>query len=230
MKKRIVTIALVVALLATCFAGTYAYLMDSESQVNTFTTGKVYITLDEVVVEKDEETGNLVPKIEDEKEVRTSENQEYKLFPGMTVDKDPTITLDEGSEDAWIAAKITLEKYDCYDDGLLRGGIFHVEPVAEGERLYEVVADEKNGTENHPNYVYYIYVTKPMVAKESIVLFEELWIPFSWDNDDMKALDEMKIQVEAYGVQANGFATCQEAMYAAYDDVFPEPTAADENT
>ena len=40
MKKRIVTIALVVALMATCFAGTYAYLKDDEAQVNTFTTGR----------------------------------------------------------------------------------------------------------------------------------------------------------------------------------------------
>ena len=52
MKKRIVTIALVVALLATCFGGTLAYLKDSETQLNTFTTGNVLISLDEAVVEK----------------------------------------------------------------------------------------------------------------------------------------------------------------------------------
>ena len=43
MKKRIVTVALVLALLATCFAGSYAYLMDSKQAVNTMTLGNVDI-------------------------------------------------------------------------------------------------------------------------------------------------------------------------------------------
>ena len=37
MKKRIITICLVAALLATCFAGTYAYLTDTKAVKNTFT-------------------------------------------------------------------------------------------------------------------------------------------------------------------------------------------------
>ncbi len=43
MKKRIITIALVVALLATCFAGTLAYLTDTDAAHNTMTVGKVTI-------------------------------------------------------------------------------------------------------------------------------------------------------------------------------------------
>ena len=47
MKKRIVTIALVAALLATCFAGTYAYLTDTDSVANTMTLGNVQIEQNE---------------------------------------------------------------------------------------------------------------------------------------------------------------------------------------
>lgn len=47
MKKRIVTIALVIALLATCFAGTYAYLQDDDAAKNTMTIGKVDIIQNE---------------------------------------------------------------------------------------------------------------------------------------------------------------------------------------
>ena len=43
MKKRIVIIALVVALVATCFGGTIAYLTDTDSAVNTMTYGNVEI-------------------------------------------------------------------------------------------------------------------------------------------------------------------------------------------
>ena len=93
MKKRILTVALVVALLATCFAGTYAYLKDTKAQKNTFTIGNVYITLDEAKVDG---TG------------RTTETQDYKLFPAMAVTKDPTITVASDSEDAYIAAIVTI--------------------------------------------------------------------------------------------------------------------------
>lgn len=43
MKKRIVTIALVIALLCTCFAGTYAYLTDTDAATNVMTLGNVDI-------------------------------------------------------------------------------------------------------------------------------------------------------------------------------------------
>lgn len=43
MKKRITSIALIIALLATCFAGTYAYLTDKDEAVNVMTLGKVKI-------------------------------------------------------------------------------------------------------------------------------------------------------------------------------------------
>ena len=58
MKKRILTIALVVALLATCFAGTYAYLTDKDAATNVMTLGNVYI--DQIEEERNEE-GKLVP-------------------------------------------------------------------------------------------------------------------------------------------------------------------------
>jgi len=45
MKKKILTICLVVALLATAVGGTLAYFTDTDAQKNTFTTGNVAIDL-----------------------------------------------------------------------------------------------------------------------------------------------------------------------------------------
>lgn len=204
MKKRILTVALVVALLATCFAGTYAYLQDSEAQTNTFTTGNVYITLDEAVVKKNAE-GNLVADGDN----RTTENQEYKdgtkLFPDMTVTKDPTITLDAGSENAWIAAKITVSNgFDLMARATKTGALF--------DSTADVVVDDS---------VLYVYVKAIQSAGAKIVLFNELNIPETWGNTEMAAINGMTIKVEAYGVQANGFASCQAAMQAAFPGVFP---------
>lgn len=103
MKKKILAIVLCVAMLAIAIVGgTMAYFTDTKAQTNTFTAGKVEIGLDEAVVEKDT-NGNYVSTGE-----RTHNDQDYHLYPGMFVDKDPTISVLKGSEDAYVAAKITV--------------------------------------------------------------------------------------------------------------------------
>lgn len=197
MKKRILTVALVIALLATCFAGTYAYLQDQQAVKNTFTTGTVYISMDEAVVKKDD-NGNLVADGTN----RTTAEQPYHLYPGMVVTKDPTITLKAGSEDAWIAAKVTFEGYNACD--LLSGGVWETDAV-------EMVVDGN---------VVYVYVKAVQAAGAKIVLFNKLTVPAAWGNDQMIKLNGMKINVEAYAVQANGFADCRTAMQTAFPGAF----------
>ena len=105
MKKKIMAIMLCAAMLAiTIVSGTMAYFTDTDVQTNTFTAGKVDISMDEAVVEKDE-AGNLVAKADGS---RTSDTQTYHLYPAQTITKDPTITVAGDSEDAYIAAKITV--------------------------------------------------------------------------------------------------------------------------
>ena len=183
MKKRIVTIALVIALLATCFAGTYAYLTDSYAIANTFTVGNVYIELTE--------TGAVNGK------------NAYHLIPNNSYTKDPTITLKAGSENAWIAAKITFSNKDAY--ALLSGGVLNTDAV--------ILEWDEN--------VLYVYVKASQVAEEKIELFKALTIPETWDNADMDKLKGMKIDVAAYAVQANGFNDCKSAMATAFAGAFP---------
>ena len=64
MKKRIVTIALVIALLCTCFAGTYAYLTDTDAATNVMTLGNVDI--EQLEFERDAD-GNLVTFSQDKR-------------------------------------------------------------------------------------------------------------------------------------------------------------------
>ena len=202
MKKKILTVALVFALLCTCFAGTYAYLTDTHAQKNTFTTGNVLITLDEAKVKLDKETGNLVAdgtnRITD-----GAKEQSYHLYPAMTVLKDPTIRVDAESEDAWIAAKITFEGYNAYE--LLSGGVLETDAVT-------VVKDGN---------VVYVYVKAAKTAKDKVVLFDTLTVPHTWGNAELANLNKMNITVEAYAVQTNGFADCVTAMQTAFSGAFP---------
>ena len=104
-KRKILSLALglcMVAILAV--GGTLAYFTDTDTQTNTFTAGKVGINLDEAVVKADE-NDNLVA----DGDKRTEDAQTYKLHPNMTITKDPTITVDADSDNAYVAAVVTVK-------------------------------------------------------------------------------------------------------------------------
>ena len=82
-----------VLLVAATVAGTLAYLTDTQTVANTFTVGKVEITLNEAKVT---EYGEL------DGATRVTSGNTYKLVPGRTYVKDPTITVGEGSEECYI--------------------------------------------------------------------------------------------------------------------------------
>ena len=80
MKKKIVALCLCVALAVVAIGGaTLAYFTDTDAKTNTFTVGKVDITLNE-----------------------TFDENNAKLMPGVDVNKDVSIKLNEGSSDAYV--------------------------------------------------------------------------------------------------------------------------------
>lgn len=87
-----------VLLIAASVLGTMAYLTSSAEVKNTFTIGKVEIKLDEAKVD---ELGNVVS------DNRVQAN-EYKLMPGTTYTKDPTVTVKAGSEESYVRMKVTF--------------------------------------------------------------------------------------------------------------------------
>jgi len=99
-KKRFVAILLCVTLVALAAIGaTFAYLTSTDSVTNTFTVGKVEIKLDEAKVNAD--------GIPVEGADRVQANS-YKLMPGTTYTKDPTVTVLNGSEASYVRMKVTF--------------------------------------------------------------------------------------------------------------------------
>lgn len=88
-----------VLLVAASVLGTMAYLTSTAKVENTFTIGKVEIKLDEAKV-----TADGIPV---EGAARVTENS-YKLMPGTTYTKDPTVTVLKGSEDSYVRMKVTF--------------------------------------------------------------------------------------------------------------------------
>ena len=100
MKKKILVACLCVALAVLTIAGTtLAYLTSTAKVTNTFTVGNVSIKLDEAKVT---ELGAPV-----EGAARVGENS-YKLLPGRTYTKDPTVTVKSGSEESYVRLKVTF--------------------------------------------------------------------------------------------------------------------------
>lgn len=88
-----------VLLVAASVMGTMAYLTSTDKVENTFTVGNVKITLDEAKVDTD---GTPVTPAE-----RVKAN-EYKLLPGHTYTKDPTVTVKAVSESSYVRMKVTF--------------------------------------------------------------------------------------------------------------------------
>ena len=94
MKKKIVAAALAAVLLVgVSVAGTLAWLVDStDSVTNTFTYGNINIDLTETDTNLDEDNNPAT--------------NSYELIPGETTAKDPTVTVEAGSEACWLFVKI----------------------------------------------------------------------------------------------------------------------------
>lgn len=88
-----------VLLVAASVLGTMAYLTSTAKVENTFTIGKVEIKLDEAKV-----NANGIPE---EGAARVTANS-YKLMPGRTYTKDPTVTVLNGSDAAYVRMKVTF--------------------------------------------------------------------------------------------------------------------------
>lgn len=185
-KKALLMTLCAVMLVVASVMGTMAYLTDTASVTNTFTVGKVEITLDEapvndmgVVVEGDRGTKN-----------------NYKLLPGHEYTKDPTIHVDKDSEDCWLFVKV--------EDGL--AAIEDTETIA--------AQMEKNGwtaVEDIGVYAYKDIVTKAADDKD-IEVFGTFKIK---GNADVSTYGKAEIIVTAYAVQADGFGSAAEAWRAA---------------
>lgn len=241
MKKKILAFMLCVIMLVIAVAGgTMAYFTDEHTQTNTFTAGKVGISLDEVKPVKDEDPesrtyGDLIAS-----DKRTADPQSYHLFPGMIVAKDPTIVVDQGSEDAYVAAIVTVTG-DVRSLIPMDGSdtLININAVAKGGEVEKASSLSSLGSltpvfETDTCYIYqqaagnntwkiYVFVKAAQEAGDDIVLFEKLEIDPDWNNNDMEKLNNMQINVTAYAVQANGFATCYDAMVAAFGQNATDP-------
>lgn len=200
LRKILLTICSAMLLVTLSVGATFAYLTSQASVTNTFTVGNVKITLDETDV--DDSTANAD---------RDTANT-YKLMPGHTYIKDPTIHVDTTSEDAWLGVKVVFEGGKKVDDlGL---------PMLE---IFDVNASDwtiREKTYEGNNVAYVLVYNKSVTKNENVVLFEKMVIPGTLSNANVEALNDIKMNITAYAVQKDGFTDAAAALDAGFDDIF----------
>lgn len=189
-KALLLTLCAALLVCATVLA-TMAFLTDTDSVKNTFTVGNVAITLDEAKVD-------LYGKVDGTDRV-TKNN--YKLIPGKTYTKDPTVTVATGSENCYLFVKVENNIANAL--------------ISENTATEDTIATqmEENGwlLLNEGSNIYYQADAKE--AGETAVVFNNFTV--SSDVIDLSTYDGKTIIVTAYAVQADGFNSATEAWEAA---------------
>ena len=210
--KALLVVACALLLVAASVFGTMAYLTSTDTVTNTFTVGKVKITLDEAKVNPD---GTPVANAE-----RVKAN-EYKLLPGHTYTKDPTVTVEEGSEESYVRMKVEVKNIDqlkaVFTDASYYGanGVFLLQKLVGGwdntkwaSVGYEQSKDGKTGT-----YEFRYYQKTGPATLEP--LFTTITIPGSVDAAGLEKLGNVKINITGEAIQADGFTNAN-AAWAAF--------------
>ena len=185
-KKSLIVVLATLLLCGCVVGGTVAWLMDQTAPIqNTFTIGNVDIDLTESDADND---GN------------TAANA-YKMVPGATIAKDPTVTVKAGSEACWVFIKVdksgTLDTYISYE---LAGGWNALSGV-DGV-YYREQADNSANTATD--------------VKISVLKDDQVTVKSNVTKPMMEALQaegavQPTLTFTAYAIQKSGFGTASAA-------------------
>lgn len=203
MKKKIIALCLVVALAAVAVVGaSLAYFTDTDTKTNTFTTGKVDITLNDEF----EQNSKLVPAVVDEE---TSEIYN-------AVDKAVSVTNNTGSEEAFVRVHVAIPSSIRSLVGLW---------TYDGAENWEGIGDTRVDTPAYTTTIdgveYVVFVstyTKKLAAGVTTTnILDAVTMEPTATNADVAAVNgNFNIIVFAEGCQAAGFSDAETALNTAF--------------
>ena len=182
-----------ILLVAVSIAGTVAYLTSTTGTVtNTFTVGSVNITLDEAKVD--------LYGVKADPEVRVTADNKYKLIPGHTYVKDPTVHVLEGSENCWLFVKVVnnISAIETTDDNTktIAGQM-----AANGWVAVDGVAN-----------VYYHEPVDARTAAQDVNVFESFTVK---TDAAVNSYNGKTVEITAYAIQADGFGNNAKDVWTA---------------
>lgn len=203
--KALLVVACALLLVAASVFGTMAYLTSTDTVTNTFTVGKVNIKLDEAKANPD---GSLVANAD------RVEANEYKLLPGHTYNKDPMVTVLSGSEPSYVKMTVTFSKANELDAIFAPNGA-NLTHIFNGYNSANWIAkgNTKDAAANTRTYEFWykeaVGASGNDVALDA--LFDSITVPGEITAEQLGTIEGMTITVNAYAIQADGFANADAA-------------------
>lgn len=225
-KKKLITLALVAIVAITAIASaSLAYFTDTKTADNTFMIGNVKITLDEAPV-------NEEGKATDGNRVTGNDYGIDAVYPGATLDKDPTVH-NVGKNPAYIRATINVSDwmnicaafYPEYDKHFMEEGyeqslMLLVDELGEDWSIVGVTAGDTFALGALDAKFVLKYDGVLAAGEDTTPMFRHVMIPTSVGESNGYAtplFDSFKeIKITAQAIQANGFDSW-EAAFAAFD-------------
>ena len=203
--KAILMVVCAMLLVAASVMGTLAYLTSTDEVVNTFSVGKVKITLDEAKVGEDGKalTGEAAARVK---------GNNYHLLPGHEYDKDPTVTVKAGSDASYVRMMVTVSFDQALTNELLATNL---DNIFTGYNPDKWSRNAKNVSEDKMTITYeYRYngtVAAPDADEKLAPLFEHINVPEDYTDVEIDILNGMEIEITAQAIQADGFKTADAA-------------------
>lgn len=200
LKKAALLLCSAVLLVCISIGATVAYLTSTKTVTNTFTVGKVEIKLDEAVVDANGNAqGNSRTEVG---------NTNYKLLPGHTYTKDPTVTVKAGSEECYVKMTVTFDKIAALDTIFDPDGADLMSIFGNYDANTWTYKGYTDGSDTRTYEFWYATTVDQSSATTDLALkplFSNITVPSFITNDQLKTIDGMHITVKAYAIQADGF-------------------------
>lgn len=124
MRRMLFTLALVLVVAVASVGGTIAWLkVSTEPVVNTFTVGDINITLTETATTT----------------VDGKQTKQFKIIPGVDIDKDPKVTVKANSEACWLFVKVEEDNWPTVTETI--GDLETTGTTTVRKVNYEIVRD-----------------------------------------------------------------------------------------
>lgn len=210
MKKKTIALLLVMMMIfGISVGGTIAYLTSTATVTNIFTVGKIAIILDET---KTNENGDAVAGADKIVGDTTGDKgNAYKLMPGHTYTKDPTIHVQPKSEASWLFVKV-------------ENGISAIED-STNKIANQITTTNgwKQLTDANGSDVANVYYKEAAATGENETKDYPIFGSFKVSGTaDTTGYESAVIKVTGYAVQKDGF---ESSAYSAWVATFGAPVA-----
>lgn len=197
-KRTMIFITAMVLLFAIVTGSTIAYMTSkSDPVINTFSYGNITITLDEAKV--DPATGKALTG----GSAKRVQANNYKVVPGATYDKDPTVHVTAGSEKCYLFVNVE-NGFASYEE----------QGVDSKKTIADQMAANRWINVSGTNVWYYEDIVDASTTNIDKVLFNKVYVDSDLKGNSTNATG-IEIKIEAYAVQADGMGDAKNAYNLA---------------